>query len=312
MTSLVLLGLSIALAAAAPGWLVRAAWVYRSPRLGVLAWQAIALTLLISTVTAALIVVMPWHPAHDAACEVWRLCLDAVAGAHGGVAQVVAWTGLAVLAAGAVRIVVAAVPAWRAARHWRRHAAMARLVGQHRPDLGAIVLDRPDPAVYLVPGRVAKVILTTGAMARLGTDELAAVLAHERAHVHGKHHRPLALANLLRTAFPKIGPFDEAHRQISRLVEMCADDRARAEHSALALARALTALAIPAGPPGALAGGGGEALERMHRLMCPPAPLPLRVRAVAVAFLLALPLAPLAVLLAMPAVPALHAGLPVA
>lgn len=300
MTSLLLLGLAVALAAAVPGRLAHAAWVYRSPRLGVLGWQAIALAMLMSVVMAVLSVVLPSHPAHDAACGLWRVCLDALAGAHGGLAQAAAWAGLLVLTAGLARVVLATNEAVRAYRRSQDHAALVRLIGHERPDLQATVVERPEPAVYLVPGRCAQVVLTTGAMARLGGDELAAVLAHEHAHADARHHRPLALAALLHAAFPAVGLFRQAHRQIGRLVEMVADDRACREHSRLALARALAALAVPAVIPGVLAGTGGDAVERMHRLMSPPPPLPLRVRAVVALGLLALPLVPVVLAMTVP------------
>lgn len=305
MRALILLGLAVAFAAAAPGWLVRAAWVYRSPRLGVLAWLAVAVTLLTSATAAALALVMPWHPAHDAVCGLWRICLDALTGAHGLLAQAVAWLAALVLAAGVVRLAGATGTVARAGRQRRDHAALVRLVGQGRPDLQATVVERPEPAVYLVPGRGGQVVLTTGALDRLSGDELAAVLAHERAHARGKHHRPLVFAGLLQAAFPPVRLFRQAHRQVSRLVEMCADDRASRDHPPLALARALAALACPTPAPGILASSGGDAAERVHRLMCPPQPLPRTIQSILVAGLLALPLAPLAVLYAGPVLAAL-------
>jgi Zn-dependent protease with chaperone function len=307
MTSLLLVLLSVVLVAAIPGRLVHAGWVYRSPRVGVLAWQTTMLTLLVSMAGAALTLVMPWHPAHEAMCGAWRLCFDTLGGAHGGVMLVVAWTGVTVLAVGLVRIVLAVVPIVRVARRRRGHAAAARLVGHHRPDLQATVVECTDPAVYLVPGRRGEVVVTTGALARLGDDELDAVLAHERAHARDNHHRPLALAALLSSAFPAVRLFALAHRQIGRLVEMCADDSARREHSPLALARALTALAIPE-PAGVLSGSGGDALERMRRLLYPPEPLPRPVQVVAVACLLTLPLVPLVAMFAAPVMSGLPAG----
>ena len=73
----------------------------------------------------------------------------------------------------------------------------------------------------------------------------------------------------------------------------------------------MVALAAPASPTGTLAAAGGDAIERVHRLMRPPAPLPRRVTTVAAATLLGLPLVPLALVLAIPVFPVLHAGLPV-
>jgi Zn-dependent protease with chaperone function len=309
MTLLLLLGLAFGLATVAPGVLARAAWPYRSPRLGVLAWQVTAITVVVSLVAAVQTMVMPWHRAGDAVCSVWRLCLDALIGAHGGAALVMAWIGLVLLTLGLVRITVAAVPLARLADRRRSHAAMVRLIGSHRSGVDATVLEHPDPAVYLVPGRSHEVVVTTGALARLDAEELAAVLAHERAHARGHHHLPLALTGLLHRAFPALAAFGQGRRQIGRLVEMCADDDACLRHSRLALARALVTLADPATPSGVLAAGGGDALERVHRLMRPPPPLPRPARAAIAACAFALPLAPLVIVLVIPVVPVLRIGL---
>lgn len=310
MTLLVLLVLAFALAVAAPAWLVRAGWTHRAPGLGVLAWQAVAATLVVCVIAAAYIMIVPWHPADGAIDVVWRLCLDALVGAHGTAAQVMAWAGLMVLVAVLGRIAVAAGSLAHAAVRRRRHTALVRLIGHHRAEMDATVVDHPDCVVYLVPGRRGQIVVTTGALSRLSPPELAAVLAHERAHARGRHHLPLALAVLLCRAFPAVNVFRQAQPQIRRLVELCADEDACRSHSRLALARALVVLASPAGPSGVLAAGGGDALERVHRLMRPPEPLPRRVTTVAAATLLAMPLVPLALVLAIPVVPVLHSGLP--
>lgn len=91
--------------------------------------------------------------------------------------------------------------AWRYGRsvHGSRrraseHAQAARITGRRFPAAGipalssAVVLDSAQPAVYCVPGRPATIVLTTGALAVLDEPQLLAVLAHERAHLAGRHH----------------------------------------------------------------------------------------------------------------------------
>jgi Zn-dependent protease with chaperone function len=310
MTLLLLLSLALAVAVVAPAWLVRAGWTLRAPGLGVLAWQVAAATLVVCVIAAAQTMIMPWHHADDAMCAVWRLCLDALVGAHGTGAAVMAWIGLTVLVAVFGRVAVAAAALASAAVRRRRHSALVHFIGHYRADLDATVVDHPDCMVYLIPGRHRQVVVTTGALSRLSDQELVAVLAHERAHAHGRHHLALAVAALLCRAFPSANVFRQAERQVRRLVELCADEEACRSHSRLVLARALVALAAPASPSGMLAAAGGDAIERVHRLMCPPAPLPRRVTTVAAATLMALPLVPLALVLAIPFFPMLHAGLP--
>lgn len=308
MTLPFLLGLAFVLALAVPAQLSRAQWPARAPALGVLAWEAIAAALVLSVLASGFAMIISWHPADETVCAVWRLCLDALAGAHGYVARVVAWSGLVLFALGLGRLAAAGMSMARAAERRRQHGDLVRLVGRRRPEMGATVIDHPEPAVYLVPGRGEQVVVTTGALSRLRPDELAAVLAHERAHTRGRHHLLLTASGLLHQAFPRVGAFGHVDRQVRQLVEICADDDACRHHSRLALARALVTLGTPAAVPGTLGAGGGEALQRMHRLMDPPPPLPRRTRVAVAVALAALPLLPVAILLAVPAVPALAAG----
>lgn len=309
MTLLVLASLAGA-AVAAPDVLARFGWLHRCPRLAVLAWQVAPTTVVICVAVAVQTMVMPWHEPGDALCTLWRLCLDALVGAHGVAAQVMAWAGLLVAAVGLWRLGVAAVSLVRAAAQRRRHATLVRLVGRRRPEWDVTVVDHPSPGAYLIPGRSRQVVVTTGALDRLSEEELAAVLAHERAHARGRHHLLLAVTSLLYQAFPAVAVFGKAHGQVRRLVEMCADDDACREHSRLVLARALVTLATAATAPGMLAAAGGDAVARVHRLLHPPSPLPRPARLVIRAVLVSLPLAPLVMVLAVPAVPLLAVDLP--
>ena len=95
-------------------------------------------------------------------------------------------------------------------------------------------------------------MVTSGALARLPEPELAAVLAHERAHAAGRHHRLCAVAGVLRHAYPRVPVFTQAHTQVARLVELCADEVAARAQSPLVLARALVTMAEAAATPGGL------------------------------------------------------------
>ncbi len=99
------------------------------------------------------------------------------------------------------RASAAAVLAWRYGRRratlrqrqTRAHAQAAPIVGRRLPVTSpggdpAVVLDDPRPAAYCVPGRPGTIVLTSGALAVLDPAQLAAVLAHERAHLAGRHH----------------------------------------------------------------------------------------------------------------------------
>ncbi|WP_350247658.1 M48 family metalloprotease [Rhodococcus sp. D-6] len=88
---------------------------------------------------------------------------------------------------------VGVVRAWRICRGVQRrrartheHAHLARMVGRRIPDLDAVVIDSEERVAYCIAGRERSVVITRGALAVLDPRQLAAVLAHERAHLGGR------------------------------------------------------------------------------------------------------------------------------
>jgi len=142
------------------------------------------------------------------------------------------------------------------------------------------VLDATQPAVYCVPGRPPTILLTTGALAVLDPDQLTAVLAHERAHLAGRHHLLLAVTRSLAAIAPAVPLITRGTGEVARLAEMRADDvaarRTGGEQGRRTLLTAL--LAMGAGLAGAPASAawlpatGGVVAARVRRLADPPAP----------------------------------------
>jgi Peptidase family M48 len=182
----------------------------------------------------------------------------------------------ATIAAG---LTVAAL-AWRYGRTMRRSAQAARVHGEAARITGrgllgapaAVVLDAPQPAAYCIPGRrPATIVLTTGALAVLDLPQLSAVLAHERAHLSGRHHLLIALTRALAACLPGVPLFSDGARQVARLAEMCADDTAARRGGRPSLVAALLAMGTgEAVPTTALAATGGSATARVQRLLEPP------------------------------------------
>lgn len=123
------------------------------------------------------------------------------------------------------------------ARHLHRVALVATEVNKD-----TIVVDDERPAIYCIAGGRGHIVLTQGALARLGRPQLAAVCAHERAHLRGHHHLLTGLADGLARAAPRIRICRAAQIEIRRLMELRADDVALRRHSADVLASALTAV----------------------------------------------------------------------
>ncbi len=161
----------------------------------------------------------------------------------------------------------------------RRQRALLALLAHGDPKVpGALVVDYPTVTAYCLPGLFSRiVVLSVGTVELLGRGELAAVLAHERAHLRERHDLVLLPFTALRRAFPRSAMCVEAQRSVALLVEMLADDHALRGRPARELVSALvrfgTAGTCPA-PAGALAAGEGDMTARVARLLQPVRPLP--------------------------------------
>lgn len=260
-----------------PPLLARATRRGTAPRLGIAVWSVAALSVVASWVAAAGL----------AAVEVWRVWGDTTqlvgactatigataAGSYGPVAQ----TGvilLAALSALAVALLGSRVARFllRARRHTHQHSDTARAVGRRGVlGPGAVVLDAPERAAYCIAGRPATIVVTQGALDVLDGQQLDAVLAHERAHLAGRHHLLVAGSRALAAAMPSIRLFPAAATEIARLVEMRADDAAARRHGGGTVIGALLALSGgPALPLSALGATAVGVVERVERLLIAP------------------------------------------
>ena len=260
-----------------PRVLRRTSWTDRAPLLGIViylaaVWSVIAAAGLAGLTLAVHATALGGGLSHLIGACVLRL--RATYATPGG--ATVAGLGLTLAGAVAARTAVTAAGDLRAtARQAMRHAHTARLAGVPQPALGAVLLEHPQPAAYCVAGRQPTVVLTTGALQALSPDQLQAVLAHERAHLAGHHHRLLALARIGRRALPFLPLTREADVQVARLIELHADDAATRTSDPVPLAAALV-VSRPQRPPSpapALAAAATNTVQRIQRLLHPAAPL---------------------------------------
>ena len=120
----------------------------------------------------------------------------------------------------------------------------------------ARLLEHPAPVAFCIPGARPLLVLSSGMVAELDDDQLAAVVAHERAHLQEHHHLLLLPFVAWEAALPVLPAAARAHAAVRELVEMRADDVA------------LTSLRGPARAAHAGAGdrrGGRGAGERAGR-----------------------------------------------
>jgi len=162
-------------------------------------------------------------------------------------------------------------------RSRQRQRALLSLLAHGDPKVpGALVLDHPAAAAYCVPGLRSAIVISAGALDLLDQAELAAMLAHERAHLRERHDLVLLPFTALLRAFRWSRIARQAHAAVALLVEMHADDCALRQRPARELATALLRVGAAGGggaPAGALAaseaGSGGEVTARVTRLLRP-------------------------------------------
>ena len=288
----------------------RARWTARAPLLAIVTYLAAGWSVIVALGLAGLTLAVHATALGGGLSHLIGACvhrLQATYGTPGG--ATVAGLGLTLAGAVLARTALTAVAHFRAAgRQALRHAQTARLVGKPEPTLGAVLLEHAQPAAYCVAGRQPTVILTTGAVQALDPGQLDAVLAHERAHLTGRHHRLLAMARIGREVLPFLPLMRDAEGQVARLVELHADDAATRGRDPRLLATALVVLAATAASPAsALAAGATDSVQRIHRILGPSEPLGRARRQLLRATAAALALTP--VLLALtPAVIALALG----
>ncbi|MCK9926664.1 M56 family metallopeptidase [Frankia sp. Mgl5] len=130
------------------------------------------------------------------------------------------------------------------------HGTGCRLC-EHRDRAGTRlrILDHPVAVAYCVPGvRHARVVVSAGLLRTLTPEELDAVLAHEEAHVSGRHDLVIQPFVAWERTFPFLRPAREATAAVSLLVEMLADDAAARRTCGRTLARALARLGVTRAP----------------------------------------------------------------
>jgi Zn-dependent protease with chaperone function len=130
------------------------------------------------------------------------------------------------------------------ARTRARQRVLIDLVGTECEGLpGAVILDHPLATAFGLPGLKGRIVVSRGAIDTLSPDELQAVLAHERAHLHAHHDLVLFPFRSLASSLPESRSLAAVSSRVGTLVEMAADNRALRECEPGALARALCALA---------------------------------------------------------------------
>ncbi|MDN4612012.1 M56 family metallopeptidase [Arthrobacter burdickii] len=298
--SYLLAALAIILAWPAPIALSRASWPARAPFTAMVLWQSIALAGGLSMIGAMLV----WglQPLGDnlvsASAGFFNILIDDESAQTLGVIHVFAISAATLLFGHLVFTLV--LTFIRIRRQRRRHRDMLNLLSSPAADQPAtLVISHPAPVAYCLPGGARSVtVMSDGLMGLLSRAELDAVLLHESAHLHQRHHLLLWAFAAWRSALPWLPTSQLAQRAVSELIEMLADDEALRTVDEPTLVRAIAivgsgalptsssaqdALEDPLGEEGrpgsapgttAVTGGTTDAQSTAHRLRRLLTPLP--------------------------------------
>ncbi|PAZ09613.1 hypothetical protein CLM62_44790 [Streptomyces sp. SA15] len=265
----VLVGYTALVGFVAPHLLLRAQWPYRAPALAAAVWHTLTVSFSIGAALTAYNLAMPTEHLHAGLLGLLHSCgLDVDAGApdpataHGLALALPAAIGIALFASFSFQVL-------RARRARARHRKAVDLVGRHSARLSATVLPYDVPAAYCLPGRHPRVVVSDAAVRELTSEQLAAVLEHEQAHIAGRHHLALAAVEAFHRVFRRLPLACHAREQTELLLEMVADDRALRGHPDEALATAMYEMAAARAPKGAFAAGGHTVLIRLQRVLGP-------------------------------------------
>ena len=271
-TALWLLVYGLALAWLAPPLLGRLTRTGLSPQMGVAAWlTAVATTIIAWMVAFVLMAVATLDGIGDSSAV--ALCLELFGfSEHAGLPGVGGSIVLVTVGLAATGVFVARTGR-SVSRLWsrsREHAKAVLLVGRRTARPGVVVVDAHRPAAYCVLGHPSAVVVTSAAWSSLSGSELAAVLAHEQAHLAGRHHQILMVLRAMAMALPRLPLMRQSADAVAELLEMCADDAAARRYGVNPLLGGLLALAEPHhAPTEGLAAAGTAVAARAMRLAEP-------------------------------------------
>lgn len=255
-------------------------WQRAAPRLGLVLWTALSTSWVVAVLSIGLTATAQLSGGLGLA-GLLHACLRAVQVIFGVHNPADAPAAAALLGSLAFALRLSAVAARQAhhdhrqRRSHRRHVcAPSRTL--HHTGQKIFVVNSSALAAYCVPGRTASIVLTTGVLQGLPQRELNAVIAHEQAHLRGRHHLCVSWASALARAFPFVPLLQSSPHEVARLVEWLADDHAGHRYGRQSVARALAAMAtnVPrptVRPEGVLTATGSDVLDRVTRLLEPPA-----------------------------------------
>lgn len=268
------LALALLVGTITAGWLVpqglrRVDLRRRDPWSLLVAWLASIMGVAAAGTAGVVLLLTPGHGPADSLTWALNRCLAALQ--HGSPPRFEDLLGIASAALLGVVVVRCAVVTARELLRLRRASrerlSVLRLAGwpdAATPNTFWLAHDRP--LAFSLLGRPGVIIATEGLTRHLPADAVAAVLAHERAHLRGHHHLLIAVMDSLRRTLPFVPLFRQAPAAIRELVELAADMSATRVCGPAAVRAALLAVSGHDAPSVALAMGRDTVRVRLARL----------------------------------------------
>jgi bla regulator protein blaR1 len=172
------------------------------------------------------------------------------------------------LRAGGLALVISVV--WALWRVVQAAVAVRRLVrtAVGRGPQGSVIVGGEEVVLAVAGLAHPTLVVSAGALARLDDDELAAAIAHERAHIRRRHRFVVLFAELCRVIARPLPGTAKAVRELRFHIERDADRSAVRERAdRLALASAICKAATAAARPGIASLGGDGTAARVRELL---------------------------------------------
>lgn len=247
-----LLAVAVVTGIAAPSFLRLTVIPGIRPGLALAGWVSSVVLMFLAALASAVLLAIPRGTGIDGLIGMANSCVNLVR--SGGD---VVWTDIARLSSAVVLLGVlgwtgvVAIRMFRRHRRWRsEHLTLLRSVC--RDERSVLWIEDDTPVAYSIGGRRGAIVATRG-IDQLDRRERAAVLAHEQAHLRGRHHLLVLAADVLTAALPWLPLCRQASGTVRVLVELAADATAARRHGPGSVRSALLAVSDQGTPREALA-----------------------------------------------------------
>lgn len=221
------------------------------PQVVLVTWVALVTATFLTVLATLVLVLLPTHGPKPLLLQLVHSCWTALQ--HGAMPQLHEVTALLLLVPVSAVAVLLGRGLLRYVRQQRRlherQLELLRITAESEAGrFPTMWLPHPKPLAYSVAGSPAFVVATQGVRDELCQADAAAVIEHERAHLRGRHHLLVGLAEALAKSVPWVPLTRHSPRLVRTAVELAADRAAARTHSSAAVRSALRIMATGGGP----------------------------------------------------------------